>query len=196
MAPVLRTIRTDLDLVEAFLALNVLAALLGTVGERGWRPLATLGVLFFASRGIHLVLGGDLVLSASEFFWTTACLLACVATIRFVLRGRVVDSERIFAALGVYLLAGIVFGVAYHGLDEIQPGSLRTAFAEEGVPAAASLGTCFYFSFVTLATLGYGDVVPASELTRTLATLEAVGAQLYLAVLIARLVGLYARTSE
>ena len=49
---------------------------------------------------------------------------------------------------------------------------------------------------MTLATLGYGDVVPASELTRTLATLEAVGAQLYLAVLIARLVGLYARTAE
>jgi hypothetical protein len=196
VAPVLRTIRTDLDLVEAFLALNVLAALLGTVGERGWRPLAALGVLFLASRGIHLVLGGDLVLSASKVFWTTAGLLACVTTLRFVLRGRAVDSERIFAALGVYLLAGIVFGVAYHVLDRIWPGSLRTGFAEGAEPAAASLGTCIYFSFVTLATLGYGDVVPASELARALATLEAVGAQLYLAVLIARLVGLYARTSR
>jgi hypothetical protein len=175
---------------------NLLAALLGTMGDRGWRPLAVLGVLFFASRAVHLVFGGDFVLSASEVFWTTACLLACVHALRVVLRGRVVDSERIFAALGVYLFAGIVFGVAYHALDGIQPGSLRTAFAEEAEPTAASLGTCIYFSFVTLATLGYGDVVPASELTRTLATLEAVGAQLYVAVLIARLVGLYARPLE
>jgi hypothetical protein len=196
VAPLVRAIRSDLDLLEAFLALNVLAALLGSMGEKGWHPLALLGVLFFAARGIHLVLGGDLVLSASEFFWTTACLLACVSTLRFVLRGRVVDSEHIFAALAVYLLAGIVFGVVYHGLDEIQPGSLRTALTEGAEPAAASLGACVYFSFVTLATLGYGDVVPASELARTLAILEAVGAQLYVAVLIARLVGLYARASE
>jgi len=196
VVPLLTAVDADLDLVEAFLALNMLAALLGTMGERGWRPLAVLGVLFFALRGIHLVLGGDFVLSASEAFWTTACLLACVPTLRFVLGGRVVDSERIFAALGVYLLAGVVFGVAYHVLDGIQPGSLRMAFAEGAEPAAASLGTCIYFSFVTLATLGYGDVVPASEFTRTLATLEAVGAQLYVAVLIARLVGLYARPLE
>jgi hypothetical protein len=194
--PLLLEIRAHLDLVEVFLALNLLAALLGTVGETGWRPLAVLGVLFFASRGINLLLGGAFVLSASEIFWTTTCLLACAANLRFVLRGRVVDSEHIFAALGTYLLAGIVFGVAYHVLDEIRPGSLRMVVAEEGVPATASLGTCLYFSFVTLATLGYGDVVPATELTRTLATLEAVGAQLYLAVLIARLVGLYARNAE
>jgi hypothetical protein len=175
---------------------NLLAALLGTMGERGWRPLAVFGVLFFASRAVHLVLGGDFVLPASEVFWTTACLLACVHALRVVLGGRAVDSERIFAALGVYLFAGIVFGVAYHVLDVIQPGSLRTTFAEGAEPTAASLGTCIYFSFVTLATLGYGDVVPASELARTLAILEAVGAQLYVAVLIARLVGLYARPLE
>jgi hypothetical protein len=186
----------DLDLVETFLVLNLLAALLGSVGEKGWLPLAILGLLFFAARGIHLVFGGDVILSTSEAFWATACLVACVTNLRFVLGGRTVDSERIFAALGVYLLAGIVFGVAYHVLDGIQPGSLRMASAEGAGPAAESLGTCIYFSFVTLATLGYGDVVPTSELTRTLATLEAVGAQLYVAVLIARLVGLYARTQE
>jgi len=105
-------------------------------------------------------------------------------------------ADRVFQINRDKPLAGIVFGVAYHVLDGIQPGSLRTASAEGAEPAAASLGTCIYFSFVTLATLGYGDVVPASELTRMLATLEAVGAQLYLAVLIARLVGLYARTPE
>jgi hypothetical protein len=193
--PLLAVLGADRDLVEVFLALNMVAVLLGALGERGWRSLAVLGALFFASRGLHLLLGGNFVLSASELFWSTAGLVACVPMVRFVLRGRAVDSERIFAALGVYLLAGVVFGVVYHVLDGIEPGSLRTSFAEGDGAAGASLGTCIYFSFVTLATLGYGDVVPASELTRTLATLEAVGAQLYLAVLIARLVGLYARAA-
>jgi hypothetical protein len=48
-----------------------------------------------------------------------------------------------------------------------------------------------YFSFVTLTTLGYGDVVPTSPVTRTLASLEAITGQLYLTVLVARLVGLH-----
>lgn len=194
--PLRATLGGGLDLVDVLLALNLLAALLGTSGERGWRPLAVLAVLFFASRAIHLALGSESVLSASEAFWTGACLLACISTLGFVLRGRTVDSERIFAALGVYLLAGIVFGVTYRLLDGLEPGSLRTSGADGAEPAAASLGTCIYFSFVTLATLGYGDVVPASELARTLAILEAVGAQLYVAVLVARLVGLYVRRSQ
>jgi hypothetical protein len=59
------------------------------------------------------------------------------------------------------------------------------------------LGTdgAIYFSFVTLATLGYGDVVPASGPARALAMLEAVFGQLYLVVLVARLVSLYSRES-
>jgi voltage-gated potassium channel Kch len=53
-----------------------------------------------------------------------------------------------------------------------------------------------YFSFVTLATLGYGDIVPRSDIARGLAIVEGVGGQLFLAVLIARLVSLYARGKE
>ena len=53
-----------------------------------------------------------------------------------------------------------------------------------------------YFSFVTLATLGYGDIVPRTEVAQGLAIVEGVGGQLFLAVLIARLVSLYARGKE
>jgi voltage-gated potassium channel Kch len=64
-----------------------------------------------------------------------------------------------------------------------------------GAPAASlDFGTAIYFSFVTLATLGYGDVVPASPIARSLAICEAVGAQLFVAVLIARLVSLQSRS--
>jgi voltage-gated potassium channel len=56
-----------------------------------------------------------------------------------------------------------------------------------------SIGTAIYFSFVTLATLGYGDIVPRSEVARGVAIVEAVAGQLYLAVMVARLISIFAR---
>ena len=193
--PLLAELRADLDLVGVFLAVNLLAVTLGTVAEGRWRPLAVLAALFIAARGIHLIADLPVVLSASEAFFSAAALLACAATLRFVLRGGIVDSERIYAALSVYLLAGLLFGVAYHAMESVWPGSLRLTSAEM-VPAVPRLTASIYFSFVTLATLGYGDIVPLSPLARAAAMLEAVGAQLYLAVLIARLVSLQTRESD
>jgi hypothetical protein len=191
-SPLARAIGTD-DLLAAFLALNLASAILsGVVGGR-WHAIATLAALFVLTRAVSIASGNPLVLSASEGFWAVAGLAACGATLQFALREGVVDSERIYAALSVYLLAGLVFGVAFHALDGVLPGSLRMAGGGES--GAASLGDAIYFSFVTLATLGYGDVVPATEIARALATFEAVCAQLYLAVLIARLVSLQARPS-
>lgn len=100
-----------------------------------------------------------------------------------VREGRV-DAERICAALCVYLLTGSALGGLFAALEATAPGSFR------GAPTFA-LGDAVYFSFVTLATLGYGDI--AASAARALAVLEAVIGQLYLAVLIARLVSLYAR---
>jgi Ion channel len=194
--PLLDAVGPDLDLIEAFLALNLLSAILSGVVGGYWRTLATLAALCLVLRGISAAFGNPLVLSASEAIWAVAGLVACVATLHFVLRKGTVDSERIYAALSVYLLAGLVFGVAYHVMEAIWPGSLRMTSAEGASVAAAGLKNTIYFSFVTLATLGYGDVVPASPLARSLAIFEAVGAQFYLAVLIARLVSLQAGSTS
>jgi hypothetical protein len=67
----------------------------------------------------------------------------------------------------------------------------RYAILGEGGQSNFSPATAIYYSFVTLATIGYGDIVPRSELARSLATMEAIMGQLYLAVMIARLVSLY-----
>jgi len=87
------------------------------------------------------------------------------------------------------MLAGLFFGVFYWVLEQTWPGSLGTA--GESVPGHFPLTLAIYFSFVTLATLGYGDMVPRSEVTHGLAIMEAVVGQLYLAVMIARLVSSY-----
>jgi voltage-gated potassium channel len=97
-------------------------------------------------------------------------------------------GDRIVGAICVYLLMGLGFGSVYETLDGVIPGSFR--FPADTAWAAPSSLRYRYFSFVTLATLGYGDVTPATPLAGTLATLEALAAQLYIGITVARLVSL------
>jgi hypothetical protein len=103
------------------------------------------------------------------------------------MRAQVINAEQIYAALSVYLLAGLFFGLLHWAIELTWPGSFGESAASP--PPRFPLSTAIYFSFVTLATLGYGDVVPRTEVARGVAVLEAVGGQLYVAVTIARLVG-------
>lgn len=103
-------------------------------------------------------------------------------------------SERVFGALTAYLCVGMLFALIYAHTHFRDPGSFK--IPEELLPAgpqteAMMVPVFTYFSFVTLTTLGYGDFVPISEQTRTLAWLEAVIGQLYLAVLVGGLVGVF-----
>jgi hypothetical protein len=108
----------------------------------------------------------------------------------YVLRQDEVTSEIIYAALSVYLMIGLVWAMLHFGLESIQPGSYNGL--NKGGGYAGGLGSAFnYYSFVTLTTLGYGDVTPVSAAARSLSYVEALMGQLFLAVLIARLVGLH-----
>jgi len=108
-----------------------------------------------------------------------------------VLRAERVSREKIFGALSVYLLIGFIWAILFFMVDFLVPGSFRTA--QEGTQTSARM---IYFSFVTLTTLGYGDIVPLSPAARALAMVEALLGQLYLTVLVARLVGLHITHSQ
>lgn len=114
-------------------------------------------------------------------------LVAAASALVFSLRGREVGTEQVYAALSAYLLAGLFYGVLFWVLGQLQPGALSVA--GDATPEALRVSTAVYYSFVTLASLGYGDVLPVSDLARGLAVTEVVGGQLYLVVLVARLVG-------
>jgi hypothetical protein len=111
-------------------------------------------------------------------------LAAAAGALRFMVKAETVNRETIFAALSTYLLAGIFFGQIYWSIEQISPGSMSG-------PDEFSELTAVYYSFVTIATLGYGDFLPRSDLARGIATLEVIGGQLYLAVLVARLIGAF-----
>lgn len=89
-----------------------------------------------------------------------------------------------FAALDVYLLLGVIFAVFY---TQVAFAHL-SVFAPAQDPAGAS--SLYYFSFVTLTTVGFGDIVPATDWLRAVTVLEGLFGQIFLVVLVARLVGL------
>lgn len=189
--PVLEALVSGFNPSELLLAVNLVAAVASAAHERWIRVLLLLSIAFVITRGIRTVLGVEVLLPISQVLWVAASLLATAATARHALRAGVVDAEHIFAALDVYLLAGLIFAVCYWLLDQTWPVSFGAASASD-----LDLARAIYFSFVTIATLGYGDVVPVNDSARGLTVLEAVGGQMYLAVLVARLVSLYSQQAD
>jgi hypothetical protein len=121
--------------------------------------------------------------------------LITVVILRHILSVREVSSDIILGAICAYLVLGMVWTMAYSLIELLSPGSflrggesITAGFAGARVPAVASF---IYYSFVTLTTLGYGDIIPNSSPAAALSSLEAVTGQLFLAILIARFVGLH-----
>ena len=128
----------------------------------------------------RLLIGSQL-LGAVFFGYTIIRLLTFVFTESRVTR------NVIYAAVIVYLLMGLFWADLYFLLNHLQPGTLDISGVETGNPNLVIV----YFSYVTLTTLGYGDISPLTDIGYSLAILEAIIGQLYLTVLIARLVGLH-----
>ncbi len=131
-------------------------------------------------------------LTIYDAFSVLFLIYTSILILNYVLRGKEVTRDRIAAAICVYLLLGVLWGAAYRLMYTLDPNSLSL-----GDVATVSLADTrhsrdfTYFSYVTLTTLGYGDITPKSPTFKYLASLEAIVGQLYLAILIARLVGIH-----
>jgi len=149
-----------------------------------------LGMLTLILGEISLFSGGSLfqgisTLTVIVFYGFLVALL-----IRYIVGAEEVTADILYGAVCVYLLIGIVFAMTYRFIDILNPA----AFSISGEAAGAtgpSQGDFTYYSFVTLTTLGYGDIQPVSGYARTFAFLEAIVGTLYVAILISRLVSLY-----
>ena len=112
-----------------------------------------------------------------------------VNLLRFVLRAPSVNVEVLCASISAYLMLGLMWTMAYWLVDRLTPGAF--AFNTNAGRQSMNGFNAFYFSFITLSTVGYGDITPVSKAARMLAAMEAMTGLLYVAVLIARLVSLY-----
>jgi Ion channel len=108
----------------------------------------------------------------------------------FVLRAPSVNAEVLCASISAYLMLGLIWTMAYWLVDQLTPGGAFSFNTNAGRQSMNGFNA-FYFSFITLSTVGYGDITPLSRIARWLAALEAMTGLLYVAVLIARLVSLY-----
>jgi amino acid transporter len=125
--------------------------------------------------------------------WLLFLAFVTVSELRSVLKQREVTGETISMAISVYLLLGATWGFLYIIIFQIQPG----AFAGLALPTSAhgyDIQPIFpilgYYSLGTLSTIGAGDIAPVTLQARYATVAEAVTGQFYLAILVARLVGL------
>jgi Ion channel len=110
--------------------------------------------------------------------------------LRFVLRAPSVTVEVLCASISAYLMLGLMWTLAYWLVDQLTPGGAFSFNTNAGTRSINGFNG-FYFSFITLSTVGFGDITPVSRMARWLAAMEAMTGLLYVAVLIARLVSLY-----
>jgi voltage-gated potassium channel len=188
--PVSAALRFGGGLIDLFLAANLLMAVI-PVAKGRTRSLLIGGVaVLFTARLATAWLVHPALSAIALGMWTVVALGAAAGALRFAMQSRAVNAEHLYAALSAYLLAGIFLGLLYWVLQQLWPSTFVTATGEFSRTSAV------YFSFVTLATLGYGDIVPRSDLARGLAVVEGIGGQLFLAVLVARLVSSYVREKD
>jgi hypothetical protein len=130
--------------------------------------------VFVASRPLEIFI---------DLYKIGASSYICFGLLKYALQAGVVDREKIAAAVNVYLFFGLIWRDLYSLISLLIPDAFNSDLLSQ---------TDFlYYSFVTLSTLGYGDIAPVVGPAKALAYIEAIVGQLYLTILVARLVGLH-----
>jgi hypothetical protein len=176
------------------MSLVLLAALFAFRSTRVYFAIAL--ILLVPSIGCRLAMLYTLNQTLELYGALSSCLFLAVTVVALVSRLFIVKSvtlDTIAAAICAYLLMGVAFAYGFAVVELQHPGSFSTTLMQrpEGMaPLLASLHSLIYYSFVCLTTTGFGDISPLSESARSLSVMESVFGQLYMAILIARLVSL------
>ena len=140
----------------------------------------TFAALLLNIAGVSALKVPSLVLTVVFFVYILVVLF------RHILRSRVVEAEVLYGAIACYLLISYVWAFLYQILYILDPGAFSY-----GAHEALTFFDFLYYSFVTITTLGYGDLLPATNHAKSLAVVEAIVGVFYTALVIARLVSLY-----
>ncbi|HML96756.1 MAG TPA: ion channel [Thermodesulfobacteriota bacterium] len=180
------------QIILTLLTIMVMIAAIIAVSKRrrDYIIMAVLSLPWFVSLIVNLPLfeldGGviirkEIVFAVLLFFYTTISIFI------HLIRSREVTTEILFAAVCVYLLIGLSWAALYVLIELVTPGS----FVDTSGHLAMTPPRYLFFSFVTLTTVGYGNIIPATDQARSIAVIEAIVGQLYITIMVARLVGLH-----
>jgi hypothetical protein len=126
-------------------------------------------------------------LALSWGFGVAFYIFALVQLLRYVLHPAAITADKLYGAVAVYLMLGITWAFAYGVLQYFHDG----AFTLGGTPKLLEFSELIYFSFVVLTSTGFGDILPAVTQARFLVILEVLTGVMYVAILVARLTGIY-----
>lgn len=184
-------------LLQALLLNSLFVTLWANPGRRGVR-MAVIGfwVLSLLTSAISLLPLSPALQEASRataIVSLVPVLVACaVGFLMFVFRSRRLTADGIFATVASYLLIAFIFAQVYLLVLAWAPDSFQLPVPVEQRSPQGLQSDMVYYSLITLATVGYGDILPKSDLTRMVAVIEAVIGQFYVAVIVAVFVGMYA----
>jgi len=135
--------------------------------------------------------------NAALFNWSLLLHIAVYVTViglllRYVFGPEVMDADRLWGAAAVYLMIGILWCYFYAFLNLGE----QSSFTVRGAASQLNLTDLLYFSFSTLTTIGFGDIVPITRPGQVASIVEGIIGQLFLAILIAKLVGVYPPTNH
>ena len=146
--------------------------------------LILLGLPWFLSEWAFTKSSRTIFTSMLFFIFVTATIL------EHILKTEEVTTDTLYGAVCVYLLLGIMWASIYGFLEYITPGAVFRG-SDVGTNTKLSTNELIYYSYSTLATIGYGDITSVTPVGRILSVLEAVFGQLYIALLVARLISIY-----
>jgi Ion channel len=152
-----------------------------------------LAVLIFISMFVDFVHPAVSINMFSSMLLSGFYTFTLINILIYVIRGKKVTKDKIYGGLSVYLLIGFAWAPLYRLVCINNPSSFSgTQSAYAGVYHFDFI----YYSFVTICTVGFGDIVPVSGLARSLTLLEAMTGVVYMAVMISRLISLYKTDEE
>jgi hypothetical protein len=140
-----------------------------------------------------LVLDTSTARAAADLWTALVLLFAVTMIVTRILAHQVITMQSILGAISAYMIIGLMFASIYRAIDLLGSGFFVAADATAS-QADQSVSVYQYFSFTTLTTLGYGDFTAAGNEGRAIAVLEALGGQVFLATLVARLVAAFRPT--
>lgn len=180
--------------IEGRLVANIINAfvVVATVAAVGRSMLSFVIVLLLAVptlafQWIGMSQDSDVLLARSWMFGAALYFGTTVYLLRYVFQPEVMTEDKLFGAAASYLMLGMLWGYLYTILGHFIPNS----FAVGGVPASLDFYEALYFSMTVLTSTGFGDITPLARQARSVCVVEQIAGALFIAILIARLAGVY-----
>jgi len=169
----------------AFLSVMVVGVWSLNINKNWFMAGISLMIIGLVLSTINIFIESKTLVIVDLFNTLLFCILSMIIAMRHILFGGSITVNKLVGSICIYMLLGIVWALLYEFLSIIDPGAFKGLSLNSD---SRDSWNYIYYSFVTLTTLGYGDISPVNHYARALAYIEAICGQIYIAVLVASLV--------